>query len=144
MPERSRRLPGVDPAISEAMSRVRSKDTTPEMVVRRLAHSLGYRFRLHRKDLAGTPDLVFPSRGKVVFVHGCFWHGHDDPNCKRARTPKSRVEFWENKVKRNRARDASSIAALEDAGWQVLVVWECETPIGKRHDLEQRLKNFLL
>lgn len=143
MPERSRRWTDVDPAVSEAMSRVGSKDTKPEMVVRRLAHAMGYRFRLHQKDLPGTPDLVFPSRRKAIFVHGCFWHGHSDPECKLARMPKSRVEFWQEKVDRNRARDHRSETALKELCWQVLTVWECETKVRDRDDLARRLKGFL-
>jgi len=112
----ARRWKDVDPAVSEAMSRVRSKNTAPEMTVRRMVHAMGYRFRLHRKDLPGSPDLVFPSRRKVIFVHGCFWHGHEDPNCRRARIPKSRVEFWSAKVKRNKQRDAANIDALTASG----------------------------
>lgn len=90
---------------SERMSRVRSKNTVPELAVRRLVHALGYRFRLHRRDLPGTPDLAFPGHHKAIFVHGCFWHRHPDPDCKLARMPKSRQEFWKLKLEGNRARD---------------------------------------
>lgn len=107
------------------MSRVRGKDTAPELVVRRAAHSLGLRFRLHRKDLPGSPDLVFPRRKTVVFVHGCFWHRHD--GCKKATTPKSQEEFWQEKFARNVARDRRVIRELEDQGWRALIVWQCET-----------------
>lgn len=101
------------------------KDTTPELTVRRLLHAEGFRYRLHRKDLPGTPDLVFDSRRKVVFVHGCFWHGHA---CSRGnRQPKSNADYWITKVARNRARDATAIASLEASGWSVFTVWECET-----------------
>lgn len=110
---------------SHLMSRVRGKDTTPEMAVRRAAHALGYRFRLHRKDLPGRPDLVFPSRRKVVFVHGCFWHRH--AGCRMASKSKTRVRFWTEKFDRNVRRDAAAVEALEQAGWCVLLVWECET-----------------
>ena len=103
---------------SERMSRVKGRDTGPEWAVRRLVHGLGYRYRLHRKDLPGCPDLVFPSRRKVIFVHGCFWHRHPDPACKLARLPKSRLEFWVPKLERNRARDLHSQARLIDMGWQ--------------------------
>lgn len=143
MPERSRRWANVDPAVSHAMSRVRSKGTTPEMVVRKLTHALGYRFRLHRRDLPGTPDLVFPGRRKVVFVHGCFWHGHHDPSCKLARRPKSRIEFWEAKVKGNHARDARNEMALREGNWNVLTIWECETKARDRDRLIERLREFL-
>jgi len=108
------------------MALVRAKDTRPELAVRRLVHALGHRFRLHRRDLPGTPDLVFPRRRKVIFVHGCFWHRHPDPACKLARMPKSRQEFWGPKLEGNRARDLAKEAALMALGWEVLTVWECE------------------
>lgn len=111
------------------MGRVRSKGSVPEMVVRRCAHALGLRFRLHRRDLPGTPDLVFPGRRKVIFVHGCWWHRH--PNCKKATIPKTRVDFWTEKFLRNVARDIRVQAELRDAGWDILTIWECET-----HDKE--------
>jgi DNA mismatch endonuclease (patch repair protein) len=107
------------------MRAVRSRDTTPEMIVRRVVTSLGYRYRLHKATLPGKPDLVFGPRRKVIFVHGCFWHGHD---CKRgARLPKTNVDYWREKVRRNRERDAATLNALRDTGWSTLVVWECET-----------------
>lgn len=107
------------------MSRVRGKDTKPEMAVRRMLHRDGYRYRLHRRDLPGTPDLVFPSRRVALFVHGCFWHRHE--HCRRASTPKTRVAFWENKFRRNVERDRINLNRLEQQGWRVIVVWECET-----------------
>ncbi len=123
---------------SAVMAAVKGKDTTPERIVRRLAHALGYRFRLHRKDLPGAPDLVFPSRGKAIFVHGCFWHGHD---CARgSRAPKANAAYWRAKIARNRERDAASLAALRELGWATLVLWECEL---KREDLPARLRGFL-
>lgn len=109
---------------SEIMSRVRAKDTKPEMVVRRMVHAAGYRYRLHVRDLPGKPDLVFPARRKVVFVNGCFWHRH--MNCAFARLPKSRTGFWTEKLERNRERDERNIEALRELGWDVLTVWECE------------------
>lgn len=109
---------------SEIMGRVHSKDTRPEMVVRRLVHSLGYRYRLHRKDLPGTPDMAFPGRRKVIFIHGCFWHRHE--GCALARMPKSRVSFWESKLEGNKARDQRNAQLLRDAGWDVFTVWECQ------------------
>jgi DNA mismatch endonuclease (patch repair protein) len=110
---------------SWVMSRVRGKDTSPELKVRSLAHRLGYRFRLHRKYLPGKPDLVFSSRKKVVFVHGCFWHGHD---CARGkRTPKTNSKYWIEKIRKNIERDTKNQAELTSLGWNVLVVWECET-----------------
>lgn len=110
---------------SEVMARVRSTGSRPEMAVRRLVHSLGYRYRLHDKGLPGTPDLVFRPVRKTIFVHGCFWHGHD---CKLGnRRPKTRTDFWNPKIDRNIQRDAETIRALDDAGWSSLVIWECQT-----------------
>lgn len=107
------------------MRAVRSKDTQPELVVRRLAHGLGYRFRLHRKDLPGTPDIVFPGLRSAILVHGCFWHGHED--CSRARRPKTNSQFWNEKIERNRQRDRDNERALAKLGWRILTVWQCET-----------------
>lgn len=123
------------------MGLVRSKDTKPEMRVRRLVHSLGYRYRLHVTSLPGRPDLVFPSRRKIILVHGCFWHQHD---CKLgARMPKSRLDFWSTKLKSNQARDRKQILTLKRDGWQVLVVWECQT-LGQAADrLGKRITRFL-
>ena len=109
---------------SAVMRRVKGRDTTPERKVRRLLTSLGARYRLHRKDLPGKPDIVMAGRRLAIFVHGCFWHGHD---CARgARVPKANRDYWLGKVGRNRARDVASRAALEAAGWRVETVWECE------------------
>ncbi len=126
---------------SERMSRVRGKDTGPEMAVRRLVHAMGYRYRLHRADLPGKPDLAFPGRRAIIFVHGCFWHRHPDPNCRLARKPKSRLDFWEPKLNGNRARDLRDQAALAAAGWRILVVWECE--LRDREQLTNKLRLFL-
>ena len=124
---------------SRVMARVKGKNTKPEMKVRRLAHGLGYRFRLHRKDLPGSPDLVFPGRRKVIFVHGCFWHGHD---CARgSRKPKTRAEYWAAKIQRNQARDAAAIEGLQRQGWAVLTLWECE--LKDAEVVAERLKAFL-
>ena len=120
-----RKFKDVDPAVRKRMQRNRRSDTKPEMIVRRLAHRLGYRFRLHRKDLPGTPDLVFPSRRKVIMVHGCFWHQH--PGCKLAKLPRLRPEYWLPKLKRNVERDARNLEHLRREGWTPHVVWECET-----------------
>jgi DNA mismatch endonuclease (patch repair protein) len=109
---------------SEIMSRVRAKDTKPEMVVRRMVHAAGYRYRLHVRDLPGKPDLVFPARRKIIFINGCFWHRHQD--CALARLPKSRTAFWTEKLERNKSRDERNVKALRDLGWDVLTVWECE------------------
>ena len=123
------------------MARIRSKDMKPEIVVRKLVHALGYRFRLHRKDLPGKPDLVFGPKRKVIFVHGCFWHQHAEEECLDGRVPKSRLEYWGPKLRRNVERDVQSQRALEKSGWGVLVIWECET---KEMDaLRARLRNFL-
>jgi DNA mismatch endonuclease (patch repair protein) len=121
------------------MARIRGKGMKPELAVRRSAHALGYRFRLHRPDLPGKPDLTFPSRQKVIFVHGCFWHSH---SCRRGMsTPNTNSEFWEAKRRRTVERDNSALAALEAAGWQTLVIWECETQ--DRKALAERLTTFL-
>lgn len=123
------------------MRAVKSKDTGPEMIVRSLAHSLGYRYRLHRADLPGKPDLVFPGRRKVIFVNGCFWHGH---NCKRgARRPATNADYWREKVARNVERDRRTTDQLRASGWDILTVWECETQANGRETLGQRLQNFL-
>lgn len=106
------------------MSQVRGTDTTPEMIVRSLAHRMGYRYRLHREDLPGKPDIVFPSKQKVIFVHGCFWHGHD---CQRgSRIPKTNTKYWREKIEKNRRRDEKNIALLISSGWQTLIIWECQ------------------
>lgn len=107
------------------MRGIKSKDTAPEMIVRRLVYSLGFRYRLHRKDLPGKPDLVFQSRKKIIFVHGCYWHQH--LGCKAASIPKSNQKFWIPKLKKNAERDASQLKQLAAMGWGVLTVWECET-----------------
>lgn len=123
------------------MRAVKSKDTAPEMIVRRLVHRLGYRYRLHRKGLPGKPDLVFAGRRKIIFVHGCFWHGHD---CKRgARPPKENTDYWGPKIHKNVERDARNQVELCELGWDVLTVWECETKAADRTALEQRLTEFL-
>ncbi len=122
---------------SERMSRVRSKDTKAELAVRRLVFSMGYRYRLHRRDLPGSPDLVFPSRRKVIFVHGCFWHRH--PGC--GRMPKSRQDFWEPKLEANRQRDERNMTALRDDGWDACVIWECE--LKDMAEVEGRIRRFL-
>ena len=120
------------------MARIGGKDTEPELIVRRLLHSFGYRFRLHRRDLPGTPDIVFPARRKVIFVNGCYWHAH---GCRIGRPPKSRLEFWEPKLERNRARDRRNKADLRAMGWAVLTVWQCQ--IRKPDRLSTKLLSFL-
>jgi DNA mismatch endonuclease (patch repair protein) len=123
------------------MSLIRNKNSQAELAVRRLTHALGYRFRLHAKGLPGRPDLVFPGRRKIIFVHGCFWHRH--PGCPRTRYPKSpeSAEFWRKKLDANAARDARNVAALADQGWTVLIVWECQTE--RSESLPLTLTEFL-
>jgi len=121
------------------MSRIRHRNTRPEMKVRSLAHRMGYRYRLHRKDLPGKPDLVFPARRKIIFMHGCFFHMH---SCRYGSvTPKANAEFWQAKRLSNVERDQRNVAALERDGWQVLEVWECQTKSPEM--LEKTLRNFL-
>ncbi len=110
---------------SELMARIRGRDTAPELAVRRIAHRMGLRFRLHCRDLPGRPDLVFPKHRVAVFVHGCFWHRHE--GCRHASTPKSRIAFWTEKFAANVERDARKEVALKTLGWKVFVIWECET-----------------
>jgi DNA mismatch endonuclease (patch repair protein) len=123
---------------SYIMSRVRTKDTKPELLLRRLLHRLGYRFRLHRRDLPGCPDVVFPSRRKVVFVHGCYWHGH---HCRWGKLPKSRLDYWGPKIEANRERDARHIRDLREVGWAALTVWQCE--LRRPDSAVQRVIDFL-
>jgi DNA mismatch endonuclease, patch repair protein len=112
---------------SRNMASIRSKGMKPELAVRKAAHRLGFRFRLHRKDLPGKPDLVFPKYRAAIFVHGCFWHQHAEPKCLDGRPPKSNLGYWGPKLKRNLERDALAHAQLEAQGWRVMVIWECET-----------------
>lgn len=129
----------VSPATRHRMQAVRRYDTAPEMQVRRLLHAMGYRFRLHRKDLPGSPDIVLPRHRKIVLVHGCFWHGHEQ--CKRAKRPTKNIETWRVKIEANRIRDAKNVVALRELGWDVLIVWECEVRDQAR--LASRLRGFL-
>jgi DNA mismatch endonuclease (patch repair protein) len=115
----------IDPIRSRIMRAVRRTNTRPEMVVRCLLHSAGYRYRLHRKDLPGTPDIVMPRHRMVIFVHGCFWHRH--AGCSKATTPKTRVTFWSTKFQQNQARDRRNNDELRSKGWRVLTIWECQT-----------------
>lgn len=123
------------------MSRVRARDTKPELLVRRFLHAQGYRYRLHAKELPGKPDIVFRGRKKAVFVHGCFWHRHSDPACPLARMPKSRLDFWQPKLDGNRARDIANVERLEAMGWDVLLVWECQ--LRDREQLGNTLRRFI-
>lgn len=123
---------------SALMARVKNRHTGPELRVRSLLHRLGYRFRLHRRDLPGSPDIVLPRHRKVIFVHGCFWHGHD---CPRGARPITRTDFWDAKLDRNVVRDREDTSGLEAAGWRVLVLWECQTK--NDDDTIQLLRTFL-
>ena len=124
---------------SERMSRVRSKDTKPEMLVRSLIHKMGYRYRLHARDLPGKPDIVLPSRGKIIFVHGCFWHRHG--TCKNTRWPKSKLDFWKPKLEANHNRDKAVRRSLRGMGWKLMVVWECQ--LANAAKVVIRLRRFL-
>jgi DNA mismatch endonuclease, patch repair protein len=130
---------GVDPAISNRMRRVRRSGTHPEIVVRQVLTALGVRYRLHRAELPGTPDICFPSKKKVIFVHGCFWHRHRA--CRRATTPKTHVGYWKKKFRSNVRRDKRNIAELRRLGWTTLIVWECKCR--QRKSLETALRRFL-
>ncbi len=129
----------VDPVRSRIMAAIRGKDTKPELLVRRLAHALGYRYRIHVRKLPGTPDLVFGPRKLAVFVHGCFWHRHE--GCCRATLPGTRTAFWREKFERNVARDHRNQADLEARGWRVEVIWECETR--DKAALKERIEGLL-
>ena len=123
------------------MARIRARDTKPEMLVRRLLHSLGYRFRVQNHRMPGRPDIVFGRRRKIIFVHGCFWHQHDTETCRSNRKPKSNLDYWSQKLDRNVTRDRLNQEALREAGWQVLTIWACE--MQDRATLENRLADFL-
>ncbi len=126
------------------MSRIRSKDTKPELFVRSTLHRLGYRFRLHKKGLPGRPDIVLKKHNTVIFVHGCFWHRHS--NCKEASRPKTNSQFWENKIKRNIERDRNRLKQLKELGWNVVIIWECELKNDFSHNkgvVLDRFKNLV-
>lgn len=124
---------------SEIMRRIRSKDTSIEMTIRRLVHGMGYRYRLHAKDLPGSPDLVFRGRRKIILVHGCFWHRHR--KCPLSTTPKTRIDFWKEKFEKNISRDRRNLRELKKLGWSVLVVWQCE--IKDKDKLEKKIQLFI-
>lgn len=124
---------------SERMALIRSKSTKTEVLVRRSIYAMGFRYRLHVKSLPGTPDIVFKRMRKIIFVNGCFWHGHT--HCKKARMPKSRLDYWVPKIRRNQERDALMVKSLKKENWKVLVIWECQLADATR--LTRRLKKFL-
>jgi DNA mismatch endonuclease (patch repair protein) len=124
---------------SEIMSRIKGVNTKPELIVRSLLHRLGYRFRLHRKDLSGKPDIVLPRHKKVIFVHGCFWHGHK--GCKRSSIPSSNTEFWETKITKNVERDKAKTRELRRQGWKVLILWQCQ--IKDADNVVKKIKKFI-
>ena len=125
----------------EIMQNVRTKNTAPEIKLRSLLHKNGFRFRVNRKDLPGKPDIVLPKYRAVIFVHGCFWHGHD---CPRGQRPQTNADFWNQKIDRNVIRDKSDVSLLESLGWRVLIVWECEIKKKNEAVLLSRVKEFLL
>lgn len=127
---------------SRNMAAIRSTGMKPEMMVRSLVHGMGYRYRLHAKDLPGKPDLLFRSRKKIIFVHGCFWHQHQKASCKDGRAPKSNLGYWAGKLARNVERDACSVDALKAMDWRVLVLWECDI-LKDGAALEKRIRRFL-
>lgn len=124
---------------SQIMAKIRGKNTHPELVVRSLVHRLGFRFRLHKQELPGKPDLVFPRHRKILFVHGCFWHGH---GCRRGKMPQSRLDYWKPKIERNRTRDESNLLQLTNMGWRTLTLWECE--IQDLSLIERKIKRYFL
>jgi DNA mismatch endonuclease (patch repair protein) len=126
-------------SLTERMQRIRKTNTKPELIIRRLVHAMGYRYRLHQSSLPGTPDIVLTRHRKVILVHGCFWHRHDCADGRKL--PRSKPEYWGPKLERNRRRDEASVARLHELGWSVLVVWECEISNGKR--VSETLRKFL-
>ena len=126
---------------SRCMSRIRSRDMKPELIVRSMVHRLGYRFRLHRRDMPGKPDLVLPLHRAVIFVNGCFWHWHSDPNCPITGLPKSNLAYWEPKLARTRIRDQEHTDSLKESGWRVLTLWECH--LRNPDDVRFRILEFL-
>lgn len=125
---------------SEIMSKIGPKDSKPEIIVRKTVHSLGYRFRLHRKDLPGNPDLVFPKYKKAIFVHGCFWHRHK--RCQRGKLPATNTTFWEEKISGNVKRDKSNFNKLRRLGWKYLVIWQCDIKESNKENLKRKINNF--
>ena len=121
------------------MGRVKNKNTAPEIKLRKLIFSMGIRYRLHCKDLLGRPDIVFQGRKKVIFMHGCFWHGH--PNCKASKLPETRKDFWNTKINSNQVRDRENIRDLENLGWKVLIIWQCE--LNDVLNIAEKIRSFL-
>lgn len=126
---------------SQIMSNISGKNTKPEISIRKIAHSLGYRFRLHKKELPGNPDIVFPKYKKVIFVNGCFWHGHK--NCKRSKLPSTNRIFWQKKIEGNIKRDNANYSALKKLGWSYLIIWQCTISKNNFPKLEKKISNFL-
>lgn len=124
---------------SEIMSRIRGKNTSPEMTVRSLVHRLGYRYRLHYKKLLGKPDLAFPGRKKVIFIHGCFWHSHE--NCPKGKLPKSNLGYWQPKIEKNKNRDLEITNSINLQGWKVLIIWQCE--LKRIEQVQDKIVRFL-
>ncbi len=124
------------------MSNISGKNTKPEITIRKIAHSLGYRFRLHRKDLPGKPDIVFPKYKKVIFVNGCFWHGHK--NCKRSKLPTTNKIFWKEKIEGNILKDKSNYRGLKKLGWDYLLIWQCQIKTSRREKIIREIHSFLL
>jgi DNA mismatch endonuclease, patch repair protein len=137
MPLRAKTTPAL--TLTERMKRIRKKNSKPELIVRRLVHGMGFRYRLHGSKLPGTPDIVLPRYRKAILVHGCFWHRHDCPD--GIKLPRSKPEYWGPKLERNRRRDAANIKKLREMGWEVLIIWECE--MRQEQDLVRRLTLFL-
>ena len=128
------------PGVSRRMRRICARDTKPELIVRKLVHGMGYRYRLHRADLPGKPDLVFPARRKVIFVHGCFWHRH---HCRAGKiVPRVNVSYWLPKLERNKTRDQTNLAKLHESGWDSMIIWECQ--IRDVEYLKEKVKQFLI
>lgn len=126
---------------SEIMSHIKSKNTKPEITVRKIIYSLGYRYRLHRKDLPGKPDLAFIKKKKVIFINGCFWHGHS--GCKKSALPDTNYEFWNDKIKKNVNRDTLNYQRLKDMGWKYLVIWQCEIKNDNLENIKSNIIHFL-
>jgi DNA mismatch endonuclease (patch repair protein) len=126
---------------SQIMSKISGKNTKPEIIIRKISHSLGYRFRLHKKDLPGKPDIVFPKYKKLIFVNGCFWHGHK--NCKRSKLPTTNKKFWKEKIEGNKKKDQSNYYHIKKLGWDYLIIWQCVIKISNRNKLEKKIQKFL-